>query len=690
MKSESSRRLIDWPNALRWLRPSERTTLLTLALVLGLASGIAIWLFQGGITFFHTLFQDLIAGQLLGPVLGPFGIIVALGLAGATVGLMMDRWIGRERHPGVAGIIESVALSGGRLRYWRAPIKALASALSLGAGASLGAEAPSVQIGANLGSAFGQRLHLSEDRIRLLVAAGAASAIAAAFRAPIAGVFFALEVILNGDFTVASFGVVVLSSVIASVFTGAITGGGPEFGVLNYQLGGPAEVPFYALLGLLLAPAAVLFMRSVIWQEDLWHRYAGGLPRPLRTALAGVMMGAIGLFLPELLGTGREVMKVVLSASIHDYGVLLLLALGLVKIAATALSLGGGFVGGIFAPSLFVGTMLGGAFGRLLEQFAPASAVGDAQSYAIAGMAAMLGGVVRAPITAILLVFELTNDYHLILPIMLTTVICVFLTERFEPYGLDILELVRKGIRLQQGRDVDVMQSITVGEAMRSPAPCINEDAPLLTLRDRLREEQTRSLCVVDEARRLIGIVTLTDLQRAYESGRNHLTVGDICVRDVITTAPDEPLWTAIRSMGARDVGRLPVLDAGSGSPLGIVSRQDIMRAYNIAIARKQQDHHAAQQSRLNTLTGAHVIERTLSPGSPAAGRRVNALEWPPNCVIASIRRGRRLIVPSGDTNLEVGDMLTFVTDPEVEPRLDELLAAPTGPGMNPRGHRAD
>src|SRR5690606_433093 len=167
----------------------------------------------------------------------------------------------------------------------------------------------------------------------------------------------------------------------------------------------------------------------------------------------------------------------------------------------------------------------------------------------------------------------------------LTTVICVFLTERFEPYGLDMLELVRKGIRLQQGRDVDVMQSITVGEAMLSPAPCINEDAPLLMLRDRLREEQTRSLCVIDEVSRLTGIVTLTDLQRAYEAGGDQLTVGDICSRDVISTASDEPLWTAIRSMGARDVGRLPVLDVSTGRPIGIISRQDIMRAYNIAIA---------------------------------------------------------------------------------------------------------
>jgi CIC family chloride channel protein len=655
---------------LRALQPTESSALLILAVALGLASGICIWLFRRAVELTSHTLTDVLAHDVLGQVFGIAGVIIVAALGGLIVGWMMERFIGEERHKGMPGIIAAVALAGGRLRFWRMPIKTLASVLSLGAGASLGAEAPSVQIGANLGSMFGQKLRLSEDRVRLLVAAGSASAIAAAFRAPIAGVFFALEIILSGDFTVSSFGVVVLSAVVSSVFTQAVEIGGPELGALSYTLGGPLEVPFYVLLGLLLAPIAVLFIRTVFWQERLWHRIH--LSRPLKTALAGVLMGVIGVFLPQLLGTGRDTMIQVLTG--ERMAILLLIALGLVKILAAALSISGGFVGGLFAPTLFVGTMLGGAFGALAEQFAPSNTVGDPAAYAIAGMAAMLAGVVRSPITAIVLVFELTNDYHLILPIMLTTVICVFLTERFEPLGIELRELAEKGIRLQQGRDVDVMQSVLVREAMVSPAPTIHEQASLVELRDTLRRDRIRAAAVVDDSGELVGIVTLTDLQKAYESGDgDHLTVSDIATRSVVTAAPDEPVWMAVRQMGARDIGRLPVLKAGTRIPIGMLSRHDIMRAYNTAIARKAEVQHAAEQMRLHTLTGAHVVEYYVVEDAPVVDRKICEIEWPAESVVASIRRGERLIVPRGDIPLRVGDTLTIVAAPEVEDELGVL-----------------
>lgn len=663
----------DLQRRMRVLMPSENTILLILALGVGLATGIAIWVFRRAIELSEHLFQDVLAHDALSPVIGAAGIVVVLALGGLMIGWIMERFIGKERHAGMPGVIAAVAMAGGRLRYWRMPFKALASVLSLGAGASLGAEAPSVQIGANIGSMFGQKLHLSEDRMRLLVAAGGASAVAAAFRAPIAGVFFALEIILTGDFTVSSFGVVVLASVISSVFMQAVEVGGPEFGAMDFVLGGPLEIPFYVLLGLMLAPVAVLFIRSVFWQEHLWHRVK--LSRPVKTALAGVLMGIIGIGFPQLLGTGRETMIAVLNG--EHFALSLLLLLGIVKILAATLCLGGGFVGGMFAPSLFVGTMLGGAFGTVIGQFAPASAVGDPGAYAVAGMAAMLAAVVRSPITAIVLVFELTNDYRLILPIMLTTVVCIFLTERFEPLGLEMRELAEKGVRLQHGRDVDVMQSVLVHEAMVTPAPTISETASLVELRDRLREERIRSAAVVDKTGDLTGIVTLADLQKAYESGSEGLRVGDISTREVITTLPDEPLWKVVRQMGARDIGGLPVLKHGSRIPIGMLGRQDIMRAYNTAIARKAEMQHVAEQMRLNTLTGAHVVEYYISESAPVVNRVIREIELPAESVVASIRRKGQLLVPRGDTVLRAGDLLTFVTAPEVEDEIALLMGQP-------------
>lgn len=663
----------------RGLHLGENTALLLLAVMVGLATGVSVWLFDLGIEFFHHLFYDWLAVEVLGHILGAAAVVVSLGLAGLVVGWMMERFVGAEQHHGLAGIIEAVALAGGRLRYQVMPVKAAAAALSLGAGASVGPEAPSVVIGAHIGSFFGQKLHLSEERMRLLVAAGSASAIAAAFRAPIAGVFFSMEVILNGEFSTGSFSVVVLASVIASVFIQALTGVTPVLGRLNFTMGGPAEIVLYAGLGLLLAPVSVAFIHVVHWQHDLWHKYVH-LRRPFKAALAGVLVGVVAIFLPQIMGPGREAMAAVLNAG-ESFSFGLLLVLGFGKLLMTAVSLAGGFVGGIFAPTLFVGTMLGGAFGLLAASVAPPELTGSPQAYAIAGMAAVMAGVVRAPITGILLVFELTNDYRLILPIMFTTVICVYLTERLVPAGIDTLTLLHSGLRLEQGRDVDVMQGITVGEAMHTPPPTIHESVSLRELRDRLRQTQTRCLCVVNHEGLLAGIVTLGDLQGAFESNHDRpLTVGDICTRQVITAAPDDVLWTAIRSMSARDIGGLPVVKPGTRELVGLLTRDCIVRAYSIAVIHKREQQHRAGQIRLNTLTGARVVERHVRPDAPIAGQKIRDVRWPTESVVASIRRGGKLIVPHGITEIRAGDTLTVVVAPENEGDLNDLFRQDSAP----------
>ncbi len=653
---------------------SENGVLLRLAIGVGLATGAAIWVFDHAIEFFHYLFQEQFTEHILGTILGAAGVIVSLALAGLIVGWLMGRFVGEERHHGVAGIMESVALSGGRLRYWRMPFKAVAAALSLGAGASVGPEDPSVQIGSNIGSWFGQRLRLSDERVYVLVAAGAASALSAAFRAPLTGVFFALEIVLNGQFATRSFGVVVLASVISSAFMQALGTPRTLITLVRFDLGGAGNLVFYALLGLLLAPISILFIRLVYWQHDLWHHYGAKLSRPLRTALAGALVGVVAIFFPQIMGPGREFMVEVLNSGGGEMAFGLLLVIGMVKLFMTPLSLAGGFVGGIFAPSLFVGTMLGGAFGRILQQVVPIEGLSNPQGYAIAGMAAVMAGVVRAPITGIMLVFELTQDFRLILAIMLTSVVCIFFAERLEPHGVYTLGLLRKGIRLKQGRDIDLMEDLYVSSVMKSPAYTIRMDAPLIELRDALRARRARALCVVDDAGDLCGIVTLSDLQRAYEQmDAASLHVGDICTKEVVTAMPDETVSEAMRRMGERDLWGLPVLRRGSRQPVGIVSRPGIMRAYHEALARRAEVQHAVEQARLHHLTGAHVVEYTVRPGAALAGKALKDIDLPGEWVIASVRRGDKLIVPHGDTRIAVGDVLTIVTSPDAE---DKLAAA--------------
>lgn len=657
----------------RW-SVSENTILLSLAVSVGLATGGAVYLFRQAIDFFTVHYREALQEGAFG-FLGPWAIIPIVAFGGLVVGLLVDRFIGPERHHGVTGIMESVTYSGGRLPYQKIPAKAFLAALSLGVGASTGPEDPSVQIGANLGSFFGQRLRLSDDRVRLLVAAGAASGIASAFRAPIAGVFFALEILL-GDFSTNAFSVVVLASVIASVFTQAIEVGGPELGIRTYALGGVQNVPLYVILGFLIAPLAALFMRLFYWQEDTWHHIR--LARPLKTALAGAIVGLIAVFLPQILGTGRETMNAVLNQNGAAFSIGLLLALTLAKMIASTTSLGGGFLGGTFAPSLFIGAAFGGAFGRLVNiLLGGVGGAADPAAFAMAGMAAMMTGVMRAPITAVLLLFELTNDYNLILPIMLAVAVCLLVVERISADGIYQHGLARKGIRISRGRDIDLMQIVTVGEAMGEPHT-IPHSATIGDLTSVFEATKTHGLAVVDNDGRLFGIVTVQDLGRARESGKpDSTTVGEICTTEVVTVTPSTSIANALQLIGERDLGRLPVVDEADGAQVvGILRRRDIMRAYDMAVQRKQSDQHQVHQVRLGALTGAMVLEFRIESGAPADGKRIRDLAWPPGCVVASIGRFGRIVPPNGDTLLQAHDRLVMVVSAGKQEALEQLLVA--------------
>jgi CIC family chloride channel protein len=392
----------------------------------------------------------------------------------------------------------------------------------------------------------------------------------------------------------------------------------------------------------------------------------------------------IGVFFPQVLGVGRETMVELLNSSDAQITFIMLFVLAAVKMLASAITLAGGFIGGVFAPALFVGTTLGGAFGRVVDAMFPGGAVSDPRAYAIAGMAASLAGVIRAPITSIMLVFEATNDYRLILPIMLASVTCVFLSERFEPLGVNTFGLARHGIRLRQNRDIDVMQALSVREAMITPPPVIHAAEPLVALRDGLRRDNVHGLVVVDDANRVIGIVTLSDLRKAYDEGRSDACVEDISAKDVLTAEPDEPLWTAMRRMGEHAVERLPVVDPRTRKAVGVLTRNSIMRAYNQAITRKIEQQHNEEELRLHALTGAHIVDYLVRPGAEVAGKKVKEVTWPVESAIAAVRRGERLIVPHGGTDIKLWDRLTFVTDPRAESDLARLTGQPSALAEQP------
>lgn len=631
-----------------------------------------MWVFKRAIDVSGWIAYTVAGGEL--QALGNWGLILVPAFGGLIVGLITTFLVGEERHHGVAGIMEAVALAGGRLRYRRVPAKVIAAAIGIGSGASVGPEDPSVQIGANIGSFAGQRLRMSDERIRALVAAGGAAGIAAAFNAPIAGVFFALEIIL-GEISTGALGTILVASVASAVFTQAVEGPQPAFRVPPYAFRSAWELPLYFGLGLVAGPVAALYTRFLYWSQDIFNSWRA--PRWLKPVVAGLILGSIGLYLPQILGVGYGTIEAILSG--EDLGFWLLLSLLASKLILTPLSIGGGFMGGVFAPSLFLGAVLGAAWGLLAEGSFQTLGI-DPAAFAMVGMAAVLAGAVHAPLTAILLLFEMTNDYHIILPLMFAVAVSLAVSQRLQPGSVYTHGLARKGIRLERGKDVEILQTIAVRDVMDTHAPHLKEDDNLETAAQTLSKYHRHGLPVLNEREELVGIFTLQDLERTELSHYPEKKVGEVCTRELAVCYPDEAIGEALRRMSPQDLGRLPVVDrANPRRLLGLLRRSDVIRAYHLALARRAALRHHAQQIKLGAYTGEgiQVSEIYIEAEAPCTGRKIKEMHWPAGSVIASLRRGGELIVPRGDTVLNAGDILVVVAAEPVEARLEELCKRP-------------
>lgn len=634
---------------LAWLERILNSQTLTLggsSVLVGLATGAGIWLFKWLI--------ELVRGFAFGAINGWLVVLIPV-LGGLVVGLAAHLWVGEEKLHGTAAIMQSVALAGGRLRFQKAPVKTGAAILSIGTGASVGPEDPSVQIGANLGSMFGQVFHMSDERIRTLVAAGAASAIAAAFNAPIAGVFFSLEIIL-GEITGNALGMILVAAVTSSVITQAISGSSPAFLVPAYAFNSAWELPLYLGLGLLAGPVSALYVRLLYRMQDWfqsWH-----VPQPVKTASAGLAVGITGIFLPQVFGVGYETIDEVLNQ--NDLGIGLLIALMLAKIILTPVSIGGGFFGGVFAPSLFIGAMLGGAFGSLAASLLPGLGLHPA-AFALVGMAAVLVGAVHAPLTSVILLFEMTNDYRIILPLMFAVAVSLLISQRIQNDSVYAMGLARHGIRLDRGRDVEVMGGITVGEIMQPGTDALLDTMSLSEAAEIMTRMRRHGLPVVDFSGLLYGILTLKDLER--ESCK---TVAEACTRELEVAYPDETLDMALRRMSSLDIGRLPVVARDNPRQLvGVLRRADIIHAYDIALTRRVARRHQEHAVRLEALTpaGVEVSDVIVESGGLVVGKRMKEIPFPVDCVIASVRRGGQVFIPRGETILRAGDVLVVVAE---------------------------
>ena len=544
--------------------------------IVGVGGGFGAIAFRWLINSFHQFFFGGM-GVLLS-FLGQYYVIFVPAVGGLIVGcIIYFTKTGETKGHGVPEVMEAVWREGGRIRPRVAAVKVFASSICLGSGGSAGREGPIVQIGSSIGSTAAQLFRLPEDLIKTLVACGAAAGISATFNAPIGGIFFALEVIL-GRVVSPRLGFVALSSVVADLIAHTFLGDFRTFEVpVQYTLNSHGEVPLYILLGVLCALVATLFIRSLYKIEDGFD--ALRLPEYLKPALGGIIVGLIGFYNPYLFGVGYDGVQQVLLGNV---GFVTLAALLFLKILATSFTLGSGGSGGIFAPSLFMGSMLGGLFGKIAYRFLP-GIVAPSGAYALVGMAGVFAGVAQAPITSFLILFEMTGNYGMILPLLLAVVTSTLLARRLSRENIYTLKLARRGITMRPMEETEFLRGVTVNEVMTRNYPTVSPQMSVTELIKKLNNTGHHGLPVVDQAGHLCGMVTLSDVESRIAGDIKQLTVADIATTKLITVYPDQRLSELVDhlGMGTGEIPRIPVVSREDPTKLiGMLRRQDIIKGY--------------------------------------------------------------------------------------------------------------
>ncbi len=558
--------------------------MVVLAVIVGLAAGFGAVGFRHLINFFQAIAYGS-PDELLEVVATiPWRIKIWIpALGGLIVGPLIYFLAREAKGHGVPEVMEAVALKGGIIRKRVVIVKSLASAISISTGGSVGREGPIVQIGSAIGSILGQALKVSADRMRTLVGCGAAAGIAATFNAPIAGSMFALEVVL-GDFGLATFSPIVISSVVATVVSRAYLGDTPAFIVPAYELVSAWELPMYLVLGVFCAIVGVTFTKTLYRVEDLFDSFK--FPEYLKAVVGGMMLGVAGLFFPQILGVGYGAMDMALMQQIAWW---LMLVLVIVKVFATSITIGSGASGGIFAPSLFLGAMAGGFFGMVVHTLFP-TVTASPGAYSIVGMGAVVAATTHGPLAAILILFEMTGDYKIILPLMFSCIVGTIASSQLLKDSIYTLKLARRGIDIKEGKEVNVLKSLFVNEVMNPNVETISIGCPLEIMTDKIAKSKYNSFPVLDADNRLAGILSFNDYSEAiFDEDLKHLVVAkDLATPNVVTVSANDNLYTALEKISRKDFATLPVVSDHDPSQLvGIVSRRDIIGAYDRAILKK-------------------------------------------------------------------------------------------------------
>jgi CIC family chloride channel protein len=513
----------------------------------------------------------------------PWYRVLVLPAVGGLLVAPLVYLVPREaRGHGVPEVIETIIFKSGKIHPAIALIKALASALTIGTGGSVGREGPIVQIGAALGSTVGQVLRVPLSRLSTLAGCGVAGGIAAVFNAPIAGAFFALEVIM-GNFAMPAFGPVMLASVLATVISRAYFGSHPAFIVPGYTPLGVWELPLYLVLGIVCGGAALTFMLVLDMLEKGFATLR--VPKLLKPALGGLLLGALILVVPNLYGVGYATMDGILRGGVSWSWLLLLLP---AKMLATSLTLASGGSGGLFLPCLYLGAVTGGLFGLGAGSLLP-TPISPSGAFAVVGMGAFLSGAIHCPITAFLLLFEVTGDYNIILPLMVSCSVSTLVTKLVREESIYTLQLSRRGIDVRQ-REENIMQAFTVRRVMRKEVPTLRETASGAEILSHFLSSTLPVCFVVDEHQRLRGEISIHDIKELLrEDSLGPLVVArDVSHSEGLVAHPEDTLAQCLENLARRGDEYLPVVNPATGVLHGMISQGDILALYQREILRHE------------------------------------------------------------------------------------------------------
>ena len=663
-----------------WKDPN--TQFLLLAAAAGVLGALGAIFFRAATTRLTHLWMgadDVVRGaESLPPLLRLF-IPAVGGLAG---GFLFQWLIAEKGTHGISEMIEVVTLARKPVRMRPSIGRVVSSMAVISTGGSEGREGPIIQIGAALASSLSRRLKVSPERVRILTACGMAAGIAGAYNTPIAATLFVLEVVV-GTFSMTLFGPAVVSAVISTVVVRAVLGDEPIYHVAAFRVQSLVELLAFAAIGLAAGPCSALLVRSLRTAKSLFASLK--LSYPLRMAIGGAIVGLIGIALPEVWGNGFEANNRILRGN-PTYLFLALLFVG--KILATSSTIGSGGVGGIFTPTLLIGATVGGFAAKLFHLAIP-SIEAPVGGYALLGMGGLMAAVTRAPLLATIMIFELTQNTAVLLPMMVVSVLAIVSARMFEEDSIYVQGLRSAGVVWEKTPEATMLSSLKVAEIMRSDVKLVPRTTPLPDILKTFLSTRSLYLYVGDETGKLLGVIDLHDVKEIFAEQAPAVIIAEDLVSDIPFVTPSEPLTSVNEKLWFRDLGQLPVVDSPETRRfLGIVTRRDLLGAFdrevlqhNRLLARVRHVGETEGEVDYFELPEKHVLVELPVPHS-IQGHTVgeSGLRTRYGISVLAVKRWtrdgvQRRFVPAPGDRLEPGDTLIVLgTDDAVEKLKQEAV----------------